>query len=822
MSERHNKHAGKTCPKTGRPIESARRRWWLSWVFPFISLISLAWFLIRVIPKPSRATYPCQRMVAPLAGTFIIWLTGLIGSTLAYRKARHLFGQSRYVVACLFLVVSVSVIWWSLGMTGRDAEATFVPSESPNNPIGVGQGIHPGRVVWVHEPEATSWDGVIGAWWDDEHVNQQVVDSMVSQSLRTLTGESSDKAAWDSLFRHFNGARDLGDLGYQSGEKVVVKINMNQDSGGTWGRRAGMPSPQMIYSLLEQLIYIAGVPGHDITLYDASRYIGDPIYNKVRGNPDPDFQSVRFVCNATRNGRIAATHDPAHPIYFAGTGLPDGGRAYLPRVVTEGKYLINMALLRAHSLFGVTFCAKNHFGSVYWPANGGWTPAPLHNYGSRTQAMGSYNCLVDLIGHAHLGGKTLFYMIDALYPARNQGAEVIRFQSFGDDWTSSLFLSQDPIAIDSVALDFVRNEPRSTDCTGQGVDNHLHEGALANNPPSRVFYDPERDGARLRSLGVHEHWNNPLEKKYSRNLGTGEGIELVIPSWVAPDGPVHNLTQDTRYNYIRHALQDAEDGDVIVATPGVYRETVSFAGKAVILRSEDPNDPNVVATTILHGGSVAVSFTAGEGPDSVLAGLTITGATQGIFCSGAAPTILNCRIGENTEAGIKLWVGSDPTIANCIIEGNGGAGIEMWASKAGRLVTYNFATIDHCTIVGNHGGIDGGKPTVTNSIVRYNSPCGTKFQIAGDTPTVTYCNVEGGFPGTVNIDLDPRFVQPGSWVELDGRPVWMGGDYHVRPDSPCIDAGDPDFRTDVIGADIDGDPRILGGRTDIGCDEASD
>jgi len=27
--------------------------------------------------------------------------------------------------------------------------------------------------------------------------------------------------------------------------------------------------------------------------------------------------------------------------------------------------------------------------------------------------------------------------------------------------------------------------------------------------------------------GVHEHWNNPMDKQYSRNLGSGEGIELV-------------------------------------------------------------------------------------------------------------------------------------------------------------------------------------------------------------------------------------------------------------------------------------------------------
>jgi hypothetical protein len=59
-----------------------------------------------------------------------------------------------------------------------------------------------------------------------------------------------------------------------------------------------------------------------------------------------------------------------------------------------------------------------------------------------------------------------------------------------------------------------------------GVEDYLHEAALAGNPPSNTIYDPDNDGMRLQSLGVHEHWNNPIDKQYSRNLGTGNGIEL--------------------------------------------------------------------------------------------------------------------------------------------------------------------------------------------------------------------------------------------------------------------------------------------------------
>jgi hypothetical protein len=95
--------------------------------------------------------------------------------------------------------------------------------------------------------------------------------------------------------------------------------------------------------------------------------------------------------------------------------------------------------------------------------------------------------------------------------------------------------SQDPVAIDSVGFDFLWAEYPDYPCR-QGVDDYLHEAALAANPPSGTFYDHNHPTPvrRLASLGVHEHCNNPLEKKYSRNLGTGDGIELVAVKLARP------------------------------------------------------------------------------------------------------------------------------------------------------------------------------------------------------------------------------------------------------------------------------------------------
>jgi hypothetical protein len=45
----------------------------------------------------------------------------------------------------------------------------FKPSDGVNNPIGVAQGIHLGRVAWARDPKATSWDGTTGHWWTIAH-----------------------------------------------------------------------------------------------------------------------------------------------------------------------------------------------------------------------------------------------------------------------------------------------------------------------------------------------------------------------------------------------------------------------------------------------------------------------------------------------------------------------------------------------------------------------------------------------------------------------------------------------------------------------------
>ena len=818
MLMKRTKYASSHCPKTGKYLRRNWKHWWLMWLFPIAGLLSLIWFLIRVVPKPSRATYPCQRVAAPLASGFIIWLAGLIGSTLAYRKAKRLVHQSRYVLAGICVAVSITAVWWSLSVTAESpAEAAFTPTDPPNTPIGEAKGIHPGRVVWMHESAATSWDGSTGHWWDDNNTNQDVVDFMISKSIQTLTAEPNDKDAWDALFRHFNQTKGFGDIGYQQGEKIAIKVNMNNQNNPYAAENLAIDaSPQMIRGLLRQLVYQAGVEETSIIVYDAMRPISDPVYNSCQ----PEFPQVDYRGGHGYPNRLHANFSwISDAIVYSGMVSNPQARC-VPRCVLDADYIINMAILKKHDAqTAVTLCAKNHFGTI-------GNPSALHYYIRYWErGMNRYDPLVDLMGHANIGAKTVLYMIDGLYGSKGCVDAPKRWGSapFHNHWPSILFVSQDPVAIDSVGLDFLRAE-----CPlREYADNYLHEAALADNPPSGAFYDPEGDGSRLTSLGVHEHWNNPVDKRYSRNLGTGNGIELVMPKLYSTDGPVENTTTGERYDHIRYAISDASSGDTIVVSPGVYYENINLSGKNLTIISTDPNDPNIVATTVIHGSNQAVAFFGGEDPNCVLFGLTITGENNGIYCSGASPNIINCKIAGNQNAGIKLWNQSNPTIVNCIIAGNAGAGIEMWASRVGRVIPYNYARITNCTIVGNFlQGVWGGKPTITNSIIYDNGPGCDFVQIEGDNAAVTYSNIQGSWLDEGNIDDDPLFVEPGYWDE-NGTPedlsddFWVEGDYHLQWDSPCVNVGDPSFIPDIIRTDIDGEPRIIDGCVDIGCDEVA-
>jgi hypothetical protein len=137
---------------------------------------------------------------------------------------------------------------------------------------------------------------------------------------------------------------------------------------------------------------------------------------------------------------------------------------------------------------------------------------------------------------------------------------------------------------------------------------------------------------------------------------------------------IENITMTRQYSSIQQAINDALDGQEIVISPGIYQylENINFKGKNITLRSTYPNDPAVVAATVINGWQhdPVINLSGSKGAGCVIDGLTIIGGKVSISCRDASPTIQNCTIvGSNGNVAIDYWDIYEPTILDCNIIG---------------------------------------------------------------------------------------------------------------------------------------------------------
>lgn len=498
--------------------------------FHIAGIAAIIWFLVRVLPKPDRIRYPCQQVSISIALGYIafwsiLWSAIFHGLGLWIRRVKIKTAAFAPVILVAFLLIfSITSNVYGVNKNKKDYEITSW-EPIPNQPIGTPKGVNPGRVVWVWNPNVTR-EKLIGFWWLKINNNQKEIEQMFSDGIRNLVGVENDKVAWDILFKYFNLEHGNGEIGYQPGEKIAIKVNLNNCySFFSYFTKDNDrdASPYVVKALLRQLVNEVGVAQEDITIYDASRVIPNWFYRRVyyESYPavllKPEFPDIHYVdCLGLLPGR-EKVKPSSEKIYFAdGTGL----NRTLPTCVVEAKYIINMPLLKRHPIqYGVTLSGKNFFGTFIEPV---WD---VHSYHTSAFTEGNPAPQTDLLAHKHLGGKTILYIGDGLYATKVDHKTIAKFQMypFNNNWTNSLFFSQDPVAIDSVMFDFLHTEGTNP-C--EGSQNYLHQSAV----PNQNTYDPENDGIYLStSLGVHEHWNKTVDIFSSeRYLGlSGNGIDFV-------------------------------------------------------------------------------------------------------------------------------------------------------------------------------------------------------------------------------------------------------------------------------------------------------
>ena len=164
------------------------------------------------------------------------------------------------------------------------------------------------------------------------------------------------------------------------------------------------------------------------------------------------------------------------------------------------------------ALSGKSSSPKDHFGSIPFPAR-------MHNSTTVSQMSGKegdYSAFVDLMGCPNLGKKTLLYGVDGIYGMQtNVGAPRLdrdKWKMFGNQWSGCYFMSLDPVAIESVCMDFLFAEfgkelgfsgaPQFKKGSSQNCDNYLKEAAKGWNAK---WGDYRPHGVKTGSLGVFEH-----------------------------------------------------------------------------------------------------------------------------------------------------------------------------------------------------------------------------------------------------------------------------------------------------------------------------
>lgn len=510
-------------------------------VFFITGIFSTLWFLVRVIPKPSRATYPCMQATAPVMAGFVAYLLSLGTTLFAIKKMRHHFSKSRYAYAFLFLFIAIVAFTTNLVIQNQKAEASLNTLDESyfvaNEPIGVARGIMPGRVVWAHDADATNENLVNQPgdyWYMSNNTDQDVVDELLEMAIKKVADEATASEAWDAIFKHFNNTHDRGDVGYTSGEKIAVKINLTNSCcamNGTekTGQKERMDAtPQLVLALLRQLINEVGVAEADITIGDPYRPFRDEYWDICH----TEFPDVHYIDGKGINGREQTVPSTDALVHFA-----DGKfTSRIPQHYIDATYFINMACLKSHDAGGITLLAKNHQGSIIKDGDlASKQSAFFMHYSLPGEDAGykKFRHILDCLGHEHIGGKSLISILDAIWAGDNWQGNIFKWQMspFNNDYPSSVFVSLDQVALESVGYDFLLAEYKDKPGTKypyyEGADDYILQAADPANWPDDITYDPENDGTPLTSLGVHEHWNNETDKKYSRNLGTGDGIELV-------------------------------------------------------------------------------------------------------------------------------------------------------------------------------------------------------------------------------------------------------------------------------------------------------
>ena len=306
--------------------------------------------------------------------------------------------------------------------------------------------------------------------------------------------------------------------------------------------------------------------------------------------------------------------------------------------------------------------------------------------------------------------------------------------------------------------------------------------------------------------------------------------------YVSPTGDDANdgLSWSAAKQTISGTLSISGNNDHLWVSAGIYSGRISvpdgvalyggFAGNEILLSQRYW----AVNETVISGG---VNIASGAASHTRVDGFTITNGYAenggGVYVSNSSPIIVNNVIVGNVAEGYDWWssglgggvfvAGGSPIICNNIIKGNSSKGFyyndgmmeEYGLGQGGGIYLASGASqLVNNTVVGNsasviyfnegRGGgvyISSGEHVIINSII-YGNTANSSPQIGGSCD-VSYSDIQGGYSGDNNIDIDPGFIDPSN------------SNYQLSDSSPCIDLGSDSDLPDWLTLDLLGNPRNI-------------
>jgi predicted outer membrane repeat protein len=260
-----------------------------------------------------------------------------------------------------------------------------------------------------------------------------------------------------------------------------------------------------------------------------------------------------------------------------------------------------------------------------------------------------------------------------------------------------------------------------------------------------------------------------------------------------------------------------------MSSPSIFNVIISnnssgYGAGFFCFGSSTPSLENVAITDNLSsdgGGGILCNYNVNLSLENVIISGNISEDDGGGICcwQNSDISLVNVLISENFAAdsggGISFWLNCDLSLIDVTISGNStngeGGGIACLSNSYPNLINVTLSN----NTANEGGGIycgDSSEPELVNCILWNNSP--EEIFISSSSLTATYSDIQGGWAGEGNIDQDPLFVGTGGYP------------FMLQDLSPCVNAGIPDTTgLNLPEFDLAGNPRVYGGRIDMGAYE---